>query len=83
MAKEKAKVNISLDDSLFSIENDEVKSNFIIHKKSDGLSKGAIAGIVTGVAFAITAIIIYIYIFLDKKRSKRANDDQRCDSSKK
>ena len=27
MAKEKAKVNISLDDSLFSIENDEVKED--------------------------------------------------------
>ena len=48
------------------VENNEVKSNFIIHKKSASLSKGAIAGIVIGVAVAITAIIIYIYFWIKK-----------------
>jgi hypothetical protein len=65
---EKIECDISLKTGSI-VENDEAKSNYIVHKKSAVLSGVAIAGIVIGVGAAIIAIILLIY-FLIKKRAK-------------
>ena len=65
---EKIECDISLKTGSI-VENDEAKSNYIVHKKSAVLSGVAIAGIVIGVGAAIIAIILCIY-FLIKKGAK-------------
>ena len=65
---EKIECDISLKTGSI-VENDEAKSNYIVHKKSAVLSGVAIAGIVIGVGAAIIAIILLIY-FLIKKGAK-------------
>ena len=62
---EKIECDISLKTGSI-VENDEAKSNYIVHKKSTVLSGVAIAGIVIGVGAAIIAIILFIYFFIKK-----------------